>query len=71
MKFYISTDGYIDQNGGVKGFPFGKRRFKSSIQELYREPFDRQKEIFIEYLDRYQGKEERSDDITLIGFEIR
>jgi ABC-type amino acid transport substrate-binding protein/serine phosphatase RsbU (regulator of sigma subunit) len=70
MKFYITTDGYIDQNGGVKGFPFGKRRFKSIIEESYRDSFDRQKKIFIERLDSYQDREERNDDITLIGFEI-
>ncbi len=26
MQFYITTDGYIDQNGGEKGFPFGKKK---------------------------------------------
>ncbi len=71
MKFYITTDGYIDQNGGEKSFPFGKRRFKQNIEKYYKETFVKQKDIFLKELDNYQGKEERNDDITLLGFEIR
>ncbi|WP_459977842.1 SpoIIE family protein phosphatase [Nautilia lithotrophica] len=67
--FYITTDGYIDQNGGKKGFPFGKKRFKSIIENNYFKPFNIQKEIFINELKIYQNTEERNDDITLIGFK--
>jgi len=71
MKFYITTDGYIDQNGGEKSFPFGKRKFKKNIEKYYKETFIKQKDIFLKELDNYQAKEERNDDITLLGFEIR
>ncbi|MDA7848187.1 PAS domain S-box protein, partial [Sulfurospirillum sp.] len=70
MKFYISTDGYFDQNGGEKGFPLGKSRFKKMIEHNYKETFEKQKEILTENLKIYQDDEERNDDITLIGFEI-
>ena len=33
MQFYVATDGYIDQNGGEKGFPFGKKRLASFIEK--------------------------------------
>ncbi len=70
MHFYLGTDGYIDQNGGEKGFPFGKRRFKDLLLKCYRKPFTEQKELFIDTLARYQQKEERNDDITMIGFKL-
>ncbi len=70
MCFYISTDGYIDQNGGDKGFPFGKKRFLSIIENSYSESFADQQEIFLEELHNYQAGEIRNDDVTLIGFRI-
>jgi len=67
--FYITTDGFLDQNGGEKGFPFGKRRFKEIIKHNYGKPFDVQKEIFKNELKIYQKNYERNDDITIIGFK--
>ena len=32
MQFYCTTDEYIDQNGGEKDFPFGKKYIKSEIK---------------------------------------
>jgi len=28
-RFYMVTDGFLDQNGGAKGYPYGKKRFFS------------------------------------------
>jgi len=70
MCCYITTDGYHDQNGGAKGFPFGKTRFTNIIKEYHAESFADQQEIFLEELFAYQGSEARNDDITLIGFRI-
>ena len=71
MKFYLTTDGYLDQNGGNKGFPFGKKRFLEVIEEYSKEPFIDQKEILLNALTHYQGNEGRNDDITLVAFEIK
>ena len=70
MRLYLTTDGYLDQNGGEKGFPFGKKRFKKIITENYQKPMSQQKEVFLNSLKNYQGSEERNDDITLIGLKI-
>jgi ABC-type amino acid transport substrate-binding protein/serine phosphatase RsbU (regulator of sigma subunit) len=70
MQFYITTDGYIDQNGGEKGFPFGKKRFKNILMQHHKESMTKQKDIFLNTLSEYQGDEERNDDITLVGFKI-
>jgi len=73
MKFYCTTDGYLDQNGGEKGFPFGKRRFENIIKEYYQESMADQQEVFLYTLDEYESMiddNERNDDVTVIGFEI-
>jgi serine phosphatase RsbU (regulator of sigma subunit) len=70
MKFYLTTDGYLDQNGGEKGFPLGKKRFSEIILQYNNESFADQQEIFLDVLQEYQGNEDRNDDVTLIGFKI-
>ena len=70
MNFYITTDGYIDQNGGEKGFPFGKKRFKQLIEENYHKEMKTQKEIFMQQFYKYKKSEVQNDDITLIGLKI-
>ena len=73
MKFYLTTDGYLDQNGGEKDFPFGKKRFGNIIKEFYKNPMNDQKEIFLYQMHEYENmipNNDRNDDMTVIGFEI-
>ncbi len=73
MKFYCTTDGYIDQNGGEKDFPFGKKRFTNIIKENHTLPMEKLKTIFINEMGQYEKvieNNDRNDDITVIAFEI-
>ena len=70
MSFYLTTDGFIDQNGGKKSFSFGKKRFLNLIKKYHTKPMSEQQKIFSNELASYQGNEERNDDITLIGIKI-
>uniref|UniRef100_UPI0025EA6644 PAS domain S-box protein n=1 Tax=Sulfurimonas sp. TaxID=2022749 RepID=UPI0025EA6644 len=70
MQFYLPTDGYLDQNGGEKGFPFGKKMFSALIQENQSKSLTEQKKILLDTIERYQGNEDRNDDLTLVGFKI-
>jgi len=70
MRFYLATDGFLDQNGGEKGFPFGKKRFQALLVEYARLSMAEQKKIFMQKLLEYQGDNERNDDIAVVGFEI-
>ena len=67
---YLTTDGYIDQNGGDKGYPFGKKRLKELYLDNYSKPFDDQKSIFLNTIKAYQGEVEKNDDMTMIGLKI-
>ena len=70
MCFYLTTDGFLDQNGGEKGFPLGKKRFSQLITQHHQLPFAEQQSLFIDALLAYQGSSIRNDDVTLIGFKI-
>ena len=73
IKFYCTTDGYLDQNGGKKGFPFGKKRFSKIIQEHHKEPMSKFQTILQLNIMEYENEivnNDRNDDMTVIGFEI-
>lgn len=70
MNFYLTTDGYLDQNGGEKGFPFGKKKFSEIITKNTNQSYADQQEIMLYTLADYQGNEDKNDDITVIGFKI-
>lgn len=70
MVLYLTTDGYLDQNGGPKGFGFGKKRFKAMIHEYVNESMADQQEMFLYEMAEYQGDKEQRDDITVVGLRI-
>jgi serine phosphatase RsbU (regulator of sigma subunit) len=70
MVFYLTSDGYLDQNGGEQLFPFGKSKFKKIIRDNYHKPLGQQRKIFIQELNAYKGSEEQTDDITLVALKI-
>ena len=73
MKFYCTTDGYLDQNGGTKDFPFGKKRFGNIIKEYHNEPMAEIQNIFMMEMMDWEAaipNNDRNDDMTVIAFEI-
>jgi serine phosphatase RsbU (regulator of sigma subunit) len=68
--FYLSTDGYIDQAGGVKRMAFSRKRLIEYIKENWQKSMQEQRDIFQDALMRHQGNIPQRDDITLIGFRV-
>lgn len=68
--FYMTTDGYTDQNGGPKNYSFGKKKFVDLINNYYKEPLSKQREIFWQAVMDYMGDEMQRDDITLMAFKL-
>lgn len=66
--FYMSTDGYRDQNGGDKNYSFGRQRFEELMSQVGSLPLHVQKERFEKALAEYQGAEPQRDDITVFAF---
>jgi len=68
--FYMTTDGFLDQNGGNKNFGFGRKRFKEMLFEKHHLPLPDQKNAFVEILNSYMGSVSQRDDISFIGFQV-
>jgi serine phosphatase RsbU (regulator of sigma subunit) len=68
--FYLTTDGYIDQNGGEKDYPLGKKKFIQFIADQSLKPLQEQRESFAMALAGYMGNEPQRDDITVIGISF-
>jgi len=69
-KVYLTTDGYLDQTGGEKGFLFGKKRFAKLINYAHNKEYFEQKKIFENSFDSYKQENEVKDDMTLVAFKI-
>ncbi|PBQ33949.1 hypothetical protein CNR22_19930 [Sphingobacteriaceae bacterium] len=68
--FYIFTDGYADQFGGLKDKKYSTSRFKDLLVKNSKFDFDSQeKNIKQEHLD-WKHENEQVDDILVIGFKI-
>ncbi len=68
MSFYIYSDGYTDQLGGNKRLSFGSKRLRELLKKIVRLPFEEQREILLQAYEEYRGKNERQDDVTVVGF---
>lgn len=68
--FYLSTDGFIDQHGGVHNRRFGSKSFQSLILNHHEKPMDQQKEELLKAFARHKGMDPYTDDVTVAGFRI-
>ena len=68
--FYITTDGFIDQNGGPKNHSFGRKRFISLIEESSNLNSQEQRNFFNQSLINFCQEEPQRDDITVLGFQV-
>jgi len=71
MQFYMTSDGYIDQNGGEKGFPMGKKRFITLLEESLGQTMKEQQVLLEDAFKLWQGDEDRNDDVTVVGFRCK
>jgi len=70
QRFYMTSDGLIDQVGGLKHRTFGRKRFKEILLSLLDVPMiDHAGHLHKALLD-HQGTEIRRDDVSVIGFEV-
>ncbi len=70
MRFYLTTDGVIDQIGGQKRIAFGKKRLMEIIHDNHMKPMHEQQAIILEKYYNYKGDESQRDDNTMIAFQI-
>ncbi len=68
--YYMLSDGLVDQVGGVRRRAFGKRRMKKMLLDYSRMKMSRQAVQILRGFEEFQHKEERRDDITMVGFRL-
>ncbi|MDR3586581.1 MAG: SpoIIE family protein phosphatase [Desulfosporosinus sp.] len=69
-RFYLTTDGYLDQNGGLSDYSLGKSKFNEIIAQSVSMSMIEQGAYFEKELADYMGQAPQRDDITVVGFEI-
>jgi phosphoserine phosphatase RsbU/P len=67
---YISSDGFLDQAGGEKGFGLGEQAFTALLSKIAVSPMIEQKNLLQNALTLHQGHHTQRDDITVLGFQI-
>ncbi|HJV87415.1 MAG TPA: biofilm regulation protein phosphatase SiaA [Noviherbaspirillum sp.] len=68
--FYLTTDGFLDQAGGSKGFGFGNARFTDMLRQHANRPLAEQSGAFESTLAAYRGAHPQRDDITIVCFRF-
>ncbi len=69
-SFYLFTDGYADQFGGVKGKKFKYDQLKKVIIENIDKPMTDQQETLTKIFQEWKGNLVQVDDILIIGIKF-
>ncbi|HNY14415.1 MAG TPA: SpoIIE family protein phosphatase [Bacteroidales bacterium] len=67
---YLFSDGYADQFGGPENKKFMYKHFEDLLVEVSDKPMEEQKDILLERLNSWKGRNEQVDDILVIGIRV-
>ncbi len=70
MRFYMLSDGLIDQIGGEHRLPFGKTRLMKLFGQTATLDCASQQEQLEQAFKKYKGQQPRRDDVTVLGFTV-
>ena len=70
MRFFMTSDGMIDQVGGAKRRGFGKKRFIKLLESLRHLSLPQCGDTIYQELVHYEGEETRRDDVSIVGFTL-
>jgi serine phosphatase RsbU (regulator of sigma subunit) len=70
-RFFMFTDGIVDQFGGPEGRKFTPKKLRTIIKENHRLSLEKQVEIIKKSFDEWKGNNQQTDDVLFIGFEIK
>lgn len=69
--FYLFSDGYKDQFGGEENTKFLTARFRDLLIGINRLPMVAQKHQLASTFQQWKGKNEQTDDVLVLGFQLR
>ena len=67
---YLFSDGIIDQFGGQKDKKFSYSQLLNILRENHSEPMAQQKKNIGDVLSSWQGNNEQTDDMTILGLRV-
>lgn len=67
--FYITSDGYVDQNGGPKDKKFRPQAFREMLLNMQKMNISDQKQHVHTTIKNWMGNTEQRDDIVVIGVQ--
>ncbi|TAH20244.1 MAG: HAMP domain-containing protein [Cytophagales bacterium] len=70
QMFYLFSDGFQDQFGGRHGEKYMSKRFRNFLHAISYMPIDLQFRKLEEELLQWQGHEEQTDDVLVIGIRF-
>ena len=68
--FYIFTDGYADQFGGIDGKKLMTKKFKEILLSIQHLEMIDQKDFLNDFFQNWKGVNEQVDDVLVIGIRI-
>jgi serine phosphatase RsbU (regulator of sigma subunit) len=68
--WYMTTDGYLDEGGGPKGYGFGTGRFRELLTQQQGRDLQHQQAILEQTLDAWRGTRKQRDDIAVLAFRF-
>ena len=71
-NYYLFSDGYADQFGGINGKKFNYRNFQDLILSIQNLSMENQREVFDKTIEEWKitSDEEQTDDILILGFKV-
>lgn len=69
-SIYLFTDGYQDQFGGLHNQKIQISNLHKSLKEIYKLPFSQQKSFLLQKIKKWQGSNDQTDDILIVGLKI-
>lgn len=69
-RFYMFSDGYVDQFGGERGKKYMMKRLYPVLEGMNGTPMSKQKELIETAFFDWKGHHEQVDDVTFVGIEI-
>jgi serine phosphatase RsbU (regulator of sigma subunit) len=69
-SFYLFTDGFSDQFGGISDKKFKHKHFKLIIESVQGLPMEQQKERLEIAFNEWKGASQQTDDVLVLGFQL-
>lgn len=69
-RIFLFSDGFADQDGGVRGKKLKNKYFRQELQQLQHATIQKQGKLLQEFMVKWKGERMQLDDILVIGLEV-